>query len=410
MSDPIEVCMGFVNNIVNSGSTTSTTTFKPPSWSEYLASLQSLTVIDIFLGIFLVCIVISLLMSGYLKERTASVVLLAFLGILTFLTIKQTNQKLLADMCMTCQGLNKIKHETKLDVVMSFAWLTIQTFLALLLNVMYYFIVLVIMYLLYRSHLIYSFGTLNVYANELGEKDYRWLSAIHGWLQKPIQFELTIGGVVRPILQIIYWPVICIIIIVLAAVIAVSFVNPTMLATQMGAIGKGISVLALPFVIIAVALLYNKIDGTRQLSKMIDKQIAHKVIPIFHYRTLTKGFNFAEADKLKAHAFVFVNAIIYAVLYALVFIKPIKKEEICVPDVNNTSPAFLEFKNRFVMGHYIVGAIIILTYVATLGKEIGQAGILVVVALFVAVYVIAYFGLDGGTASHTNTAPLACEY
>jgi hypothetical protein len=339
----------------------------PMSILEYFKSWQSLNVMDFFLLLFLI-----LLILGFVLETNKEIYIsVSIMGVLTFITLKIVNQRFARDICTTCLGQNKMSYANKLDVIVSFVWATVQTFLGLLMNAIYYFIVLYVIYILLRSHLLYSFADKGV--------DLRIMSNLHRLLTPNIK---RAPSFIEGIMMLIYWSLLsvsCIIVITLSVLL---FVKPDIFA-QAFKFGF-VLILAIPFIFTSITLIMKTISSM-YLFDNLDKIIAHNVVPLLQPLTLLKGFNFFDQDILRAHIIVFINGIVNAILYAGIFLPPLQ-----ISCDGNNNEEFDNFKNRFLIGHYIIGLLMVLTYTYIIGGDIGQQIVKYTLALCVLVYFIVY--------------------
>ena len=394
----------------------------PIPLSTYLANFTNLTILDFFLALFLVSFILGVAFSfsSNLKSRTTTLVSIAFVGIIAFMSLKMVSQRLATDMCLTCKGQNKMSYNTQLEVIFSFMYANMQTFLGLILNAFYYFLMLYIIYILLRGHVIYSFGTEK-------ETDVpRIMSMVHNEATQRF-ISLPVPSILQTILWIGYWALIIISIVGVVAVILLSIIKPDVLKKLMELKLSFIVALLIPFFFVGVTLFMSIIGGTPVLSN-IDKIIIRNVIPIMHHTTIAKAFDFfspltpstgtrtipstsesvtekgEEQKIMHAHLYAILNAVINAFLYAAVFLNPLSKEDMCTDkkDIDNANPRFDEFKNRFLIGHYVIGTLVVLTYVAVLGGEIGKNIVIYTLAAFVILYFIAY--MSNVTFSSDNSA------
>lgn len=378
MADPVETCLGLTQDEnAKRGPETK------PTFSEYLMSLSKLTIVDILLAVFLFALIIGFIFTFIpaLRPFSTNVLQIGFLGIVTFMTIKSLNQKLASDICMTCQGLNGMSYKTKLDVILSFSWATIQTYVGLVLNVMYYFVLLYMVYVLLRSHLIYDFGRTYDLTS-----DTRLFSLLHKNLEVHSISQL-LQNVIKAVFVLIYW---CLLVGVIGSVV-ISVIQPKLVLAVIKSKLSFIILLVLPFYMVASTLLLRFAYGRLNWS-WIDMIVAHNVVPTFSHTTLTSGFNFVNRDTIKAHALVFVSSLTNSLIYSGLFLSPLTKNDICRDkgelDVSNMK--FQEFKNRFLMGHYIIGLLIILSYVAAMGGSVGKSILMASFAIVLLLYIFAY--------------------
>lgn len=415
MADPIEVCIGLLTgkdtdakNSSKNSSNEPAEKPKPITGTEYIAGWMRLTIVDFLLVAFLVSGIIGVFLS---RDKGSNLIRFAFLGIISFITLKTMNTKLLSDLCMTCQGLNPLQLTRRIDVVLSFVWANIQTFVGLILNVLYYFLVFYMVYLLLRSHLFYRFGDHyqanyglmpmppNAPPEQEQYNDYRIMSRIHSRMSTliPEPGKFKIPYFIIPL--VIYW------LILLGSIIGVFMFLIMMIADAAAggknktvskikkAMGNGImAAIVPPFLATAITLILKFASRKKSLT-FLNRAVARRIIPVVNFSTITAGFNFVDSTVLKNHTIAFVIAITAAVIYALIFLKPIdKKNVICDAkgEVANDSPEFLEFKNRFVMGHYIIGVIVLMSYVTVFGGKIGMYAILIALSILAVLYLCIY--------------------
>lgn len=398
MVDPIEVCLGFFKGPTSPAEKT----FK--TFEEYIASLQGLTIMDAFLGIFLISLIVGFVLSFISPELALKCIQMSFLGIITFMTLKMTNQKFAADICMTCQGVNPMKYNRRIDVILSFIWVTAQTFIALILNVMYYFVVLYIAYVVMRSHLLYKFAATYKFAPER-----RILSKIHARFFLRDWRQLSRAGplaIVFSLLGLIYTILFIVIAIGIIPVIALAVVKPEIITNLFKKSKAGLTALlwtTVPFVLIIISLIMNFLYH-RLNTSWIDMLVARNILPAMSFTSMTSAFNFANAKILRVHAGVFLIAIVSGLLYSLVFLKPLSMTDICVgdnPKVNDDTP-FMAFKNRFVTGHYIIGVLIIMSYIMLLGGSFGRTVVFATLGVFAILYFFVYLIMNLGGKKATQ--------
>jgi len=378
MADPIETCLGLKPN-----DKTETSTTEKPTFREYLVSLSKLTIIDLLLAVFFLALLTGFIFTFIPAFRSFStnVIQIGFLGIITFMTIKSINQKLAADICMTCQGINGMSYKTKLDVILSFSWATIQTYVGILLNVMYYFVLLYMVYVLLRSHLIYDFGRTIDFAT-----DTRLFSLLHRNLEVHSIPQL-LQNIIKAIFVLIYW---CVLVGVIGSIIVV-VIQPKLIAALAKKKLTFIIILLLPFYMVASTLILRFAYGRLNWS-WIDMIVARNVVPTLSHTTLTAGFNFTSRDIIKTHAYVFASSLINSIIYSCVFLSPIMKTEICKAkgEIDTSNTKFIEFKNRFLIGHFIIGVLIILGYICAMGGSVGKTVLSVSFVILILLYIIAY--------------------
>lgn len=412
MADPIEVCIGLL-----SGKQGNTPTQEPVkkiptiTSTEYFAGLSQLTLVDYLLVAFLTCGIVGFILStqSSLSSYAEQFIQLAFLGIISFVTLKTMNTKLLADLCMTCQGLNPMHLTRRIDVVLSFMWANMQTFVGLLLNVMYYFLVFYMLYILLRSHLFYRFGDYyqsQKYPNpnEPSYPEYddtRIFSLVHSRMSTLLQNPSYLKLILYAIGFIIYWA--C----MFGSIAGITMFISIMIADTISGgenktvakikkiMGNGIMSLIIPPFLATAITLMLKFASAKKLT-FIDAFVTTRIVPAISFTTITSGFNFIDSGTLRSHTITFCIAMVASIMYAFLFIKPIaKKDGICNEKgdiVANDNPSFVEFKNRFVMGHYAVGVVVLLSYICVFGGKIGTyivLGTLLVIAIvYMCVYVL----------------------
>jgi hypothetical protein len=378
MIDPIEECMKIWKDSIatDKENPTDRITFR-----EYLTNLKSLTFMDLFLGVLLCGLIMGVAFQLYSTE----LIQVSFLGIVLFLTLKMTHKKLTADFCMSCQGLNMMSYTTKFNVILSFCWSIVQTFVALLLNVIHYFIILFMIYILLRSHLIYDFAPI-VYRDgqRIELPDMRILSTLHKAMRFPPMHAMT-NNMILFLFRPIYW-----IILLVATSSVIGYIS--MMITRPNDLKKftkkftgrklsGLFMLFVPFLSIAVTLTMRFMYGRLNLS-WVDEFIARRVTPAFSFTTVTSAFEFLKGSILHTHAIVFLVAIVCAIVYSIFALSPLSKSMLCKnkelnPEEKN---AIDSFKNRFLLGHYIIGLLIIIAYILKFGGDTGKstiAGVLV---------------------------------
>lgn len=381
MIDPIEECMKIWKDSI----ATDKESPNRISFREYLANLKSLTFMDLFLGVLLCGLVIGVAFQLYSTE----LIQVSFLGIVLFLTLKMTHKKLTADFCMSCQGVNMMSYTTKCNVILSFCWSIVQTFVALLLNVIHYFIILFMIYILLRSHLIYDFAPI-VYreGQRIEIPDMRILSNLHKAMRFPPMHKMT-NNMILFILRPIYWLILLVATSSVVAYISMMITRPTDLKKFTKKISNskmtGLFLLFVPFLSIAVTLIMRFTYGRINLS-WIDEFIARRVTPAFSFTTVTSAFEFLKGPILHTHAVVFLVAITCAIVYSIFALSPLSKSMLCKNrELNPEEKKQIDsFKNRFLVGHYIIGLLIIIAYILKFGGDTGKSTIIgVLVATFI---------------------------
>lgn len=397
MTDPIEVCMKIWRDLSSKNdSDDDTNEHKKLSFKEYLINFQKLTIIDILLGILLIGILagFALSFSDSLKPYSMPILRTSFLGIVSFLTLKMTHQKFAADMCLSCQGVNVMSFTTKVNVLLSFCWTIIQTFIALVLNVTYYFLILFMLYILFRSHLLYDFGRLSPY-KPLGDEeevisDMRFFSLLHKKMQSNSIGELARGGFLVFLVRLIYWPIMVIAITSIIAYTIMIIATPSVVQKLRKKKLSGILALFVPFLATGCTLLLRFTYGRLNFS-WIDMVIARHITPALNFSTLTSGFDFLSGDILKSHATVFGVALVCAVVYSMTFLHPLSKSDMCTNGEISNNEKLDEFKNRFLLGHYLIGLLVAIAYIIVFGGNVGKRIIVGACALALVVYVLPLF-------------------
>lgn len=348
--------------------------------AEYGKSIGTLTFIDFLLVMFLVSILVGIIMASNerLRDTSHSLIQIGFLGMISFITVTTMNKKIQTDICFSCQGKNPMKYERRLNVLFSFIWATIQTFNAIFLNVIYFFLAFFVLYLCLRSHVIYR---------HTRENETRGLLLLHKVLQSQSGDPIP-----KHVIAIIYW------VVIIACIIGVLFFLSILIANAVtdgknDIVEKIIKVftqynwiyILVPFVCIGITLglsfLYEKnID-------FIDKSVIHNVLPSLEMTNITKHFGLGITNVRRKHIVTFILAIILSALFALLFLKPVNRTKtICDKEgqIQNDDATFSEFKHRFVTGHYLVGVIIVLALIAFFGK-IQVTGTLIFVFILILV-------------------------